>query len=146
MTSQIITNCQARIPGTPGFAKQPEPVKIKPRWTTYARGKRRTPGTMNKTEAAYAAHLQGLVVLGQVEWFMFEGIKFRLAGSTFLTPDFIVMLPSGEMQIHEIKGWMEDDAAVKIKVCAEAFPFRFFVIRTKPKKAGGGWDAREVCP
>jgi hypothetical protein len=107
----------------------------------------RTPrqrGTMNKTEAAYGAYLEGLKYAGEVAWYMFEGIKFRLAGSTYLTPDFVVMLSSGEIQIHEVKGWMQDDAAVKIKVCAESFPFRFFVIRAKPQKDGGGWDIREI--
>jgi hypothetical protein len=45
-------------------------------------------GTMNKTEAAYAGHLELQRRAGDVEWFKFEALKFRLADNTFYTPDF----------------------------------------------------------
>jgi uncharacterized protein (UPF0335 family) len=48
-------------------------------------------GTMNKTEAAYDAHLWTLRHAGEVLWHKFEGIKLRLADNTFLTVDFRVL-------------------------------------------------------
>ena len=109
----------------------------------YALGRLKTE-QMNKTEARYAEHLERLKAAGEIAWYKFEGIKFRLADNTSYSPDFMVMLPGGEMQIHEIKGFAMDDSLVKIKVACELFPFRGFIIREKPKKIGGGWDIQEV--
>jgi hypothetical protein len=95
---------------------------------------------MNKTEMAYAAVLEGLKRAGQVQWYRFEGLKLRLADKTFYTPDFAVMRHDGVMECHEVKGWMMEDANVKIKVAAESYPFRFFVVRKQPNKQGGGWE------
>ncbi|MGE3756904.1 MAG: hypothetical protein AB7H97_04070 [Pseudobdellovibrionaceae bacterium] len=86
---------------------------------------------MNNTESAYANHLELQKRAGQILWYKFEGIKLRLADKTFYTPDFFVMNEQGELECHEVKGtsrgkpFIEDDAAVKIKVAAENFPFRF---------------------
>lgn len=105
---------------------------------SYALGRLKT-GAMNKAEAAYAADLELLRQSGDVAWWKFEGLKLRLADNTFYTPDFAVMLSNGEMQCHEIKGFWTDDARVKIKVAAELYPFRFYALKPRQKKAGGGW-------
>ncbi len=97
-------------------------------------------GAMNKTEAAYAQHLEGLKAAGEVAWYAFEGMTFKLADRTRYTPDFAVMRSDGLMELHEVKGFWRDDARVKIKVAAEMFPFRFIAVMAKPKKAGGGWS------
>lgn len=96
-------------------------------------------GAMNKTEQAYAAHLQAELQAGRVAWFKFEGLKFRLADNTFYTPDFAVMLADGQMQAHEVKGFWQDDARVKIKVAAGLFPFQFLAVTAQAKRSGGGW-------
>jgi len=49
-------------------------------------------GEMNSYEAAYAADLEARRIAGEIAWVKFEGLKFRLADSTFYTPDFAVML------------------------------------------------------
>jgi hypothetical protein len=100
-------------------------------------------GTMNKTEAAYAALLEAQKAAGEVAWYKFEAIKLRLADNTFYTPDFAVMLCSGHLEMHEVKGFWADDARVKIKVAADMHPFRFVAIRPKAKKDGGGWAVEE---
>lgn len=97
-------------------------------------------GKMNRTEAAYAERLEALKHAGEILWYSFEGVKFRLAEKTFYTPDFAVMRADGLMEIHEVKGRWMDDARVKIKLAAEMFPFRFIAVKAKPKKAGGGWS------
>lgn len=97
-------------------------------------------GVLNKTEQAYQEHLIQRQHAGEVAWFKFEGIKLRLADNTHYTPDFAVMLADGQMEIHETKGFWTDDARVKIKVAAELYPFRFFAIKKKAIKSGGGWE------
>ena len=105
----------------------------------YALGRMKQ-GVMNKTEAQYELHLKSLLQQGDILWYKFEGIKFRLADSCFYNPDFAVMQKDGTMEIHEVKGFWRDDAKVKIKVASELYPFRFIAIHKKAKKDGGGWD------
>ena len=100
-------------------------------------------GTMNKTEAAYDAHLWALRHAGEVIWHKFEAIKLRLADKTFYTCDFAVLPASGVLEMHEVKGHWEDDARVKIKVAASTYPFRFIAVSARAKKNGGGWEREE---
>lgn len=100
-------------------------------------------GAMNKTEAAYGDLLKDWVGIGVIQWYRFEGLKLRLADNTFYTPDFAVMGTDGVMEMHEVKGFWQDDARVKIKVAAEMYPFRFIAVKPRAKKSGGGWE-REV--
>ena len=114
----------------------------RPTWKpARARHQSHTPERMNKTEAAYAAHLDLLLAAGEILGWKFESVKLRLADLTWYTPDFLVQLPSREMEFHEVKGFWRDDARVKIKVAAETFPaFHFLAVQRRAKKAGGGWD------
>jgi hypothetical protein len=104
----------------------------------YALGRMKQ-GVMNKTEAQYELYLKSLLQSGDILWYKFEGIKFRLADSCFYNPDFAVMRKDGQIEIHEVKGFWRDDAKVKIKVASELYPFRFIAIHKKAKKDGGGW-------
>jgi hypothetical protein len=97
-------------------------------------------GHMNKLEAAYAQHLRERQAVSDVVWYRFEGLKLRLADNTFYTPDFAVMLAAGELQLHEIKGFWQDDARVKIKVAADQYPMQFLGVTARAKKDGGGWS------
>ncbi|WBO23951.1 PDDEXK family nuclease [Sphingomonas abietis] len=99
-------------------------------------------GEMNKTEARYAAVLDAHKIAGDVVWWKFEGLKFRLADNTFYTPDFAVMLSTCELEAHEVKGFWTDDARVKIKVAAAIYPIRFIAVQA-PKAGGSDWQ-REV--
>lgn len=91
----------------------------------------------------YCQHLELRKRAGEIVWYRFEGIKLRLADNTFYTPDFAVMLATGEMELHEVKGFWTDDARVKTKVAADQYPFRIIGVTVKPKKAGGGWNIEE---
>lgn len=105
---------------------------------SFALGRLKT-GAMNQMETAYARDLELLKAAGDVAWYKFEGIKLRLADNTFYTPDFAVMLSNGEMQCHEVKGFWQDDARVKIKVASDLYPFRFLAITRQSKAKGGAW-------
>ena len=80
---------------------------------------------------------------GEVLWWKFEGIKLRLADNTFYTGDFAVQAADEVVEIHEVKGFWQDDARVKIKVAASLYPFRFFAVKPIAKKDGGGWKREE---
>ena len=86
-------------------------------------------GDMNKTEAGYAKHLEALKGVGEILWYRFEGMKFRLADNTFYTPDFMVLRNNGQLEAHEVKGHWMDDARVKIKVAAEMYPLVFIAVK-----------------
>ena len=108
----------------------------------YALGRLKT-GQLNKTEQAYANHLSALQAEGHILWHKFEGIKLRLADNTFYTPDFFVMKSDGMLECHEVKGFWQDDARVKIKVASSIFPLKFIALKPRPKKDGGGWQVEE---
>jgi len=104
----------------------------------YALGRMKA-GKQNKTEGAYGDHLELRKRAGEVAWYAFEGVKLRLADNTFYTPDFAVMLTSGQLEMHEVKGFWEDDARVKIKVAAALFPFQFIGVQS----VKGAWKSEE---
>jgi len=97
------------------------------------------PGKMNALEARYGLWLEAEKREGRIHWYKFEGIKLRLADSTFYTPDYFVVNAAGELEAHECKGHWEDDARVKIKVAASLYPFRFIAIKPSLK----GWEVEE---
>lgn len=84
-------------------------------------------GKMNKTEARYATMLKYRMLAGEIAHYAFEPIKLRLAKNTYYEPDFLVMTKDGYIEFHEVKGFWRDDARVKIKVAAQAFPFFKFI-------------------
>lgn len=133
------------VPGatTPRPDVRDPPFKLPPTEAgRYALGRLPT-GSMNKTEAAYDAHLQQLRHAGAIVWHKFEAVKLRLADNTFYTPDFAVLPADGFLEMHEVKGFWEDDARVKIKVAASIYPFRFCAVTARAKKRGGGWEVEQ---
>lgn len=97
-------------------------------------------GEMNQTEKAYNDLLALRLQAREILWFRFEGLKLRLADSTFYTPDFAVLAADSVVECHEVKGHWTDDARVKIKVAADQYPFRFLAVKKATKREGGGWN------
>ena len=60
---------------------------------------------------------------GQIAQWWFEKWTFKLADDTRFTPDFVIQKPNGSLEVEEVKGHMQDDAHVKLKVFCEQFPF-----------------------
>jgi hypothetical protein len=89
-------------------------------------------GSMNKTELLYAKHLEVQKQFGNVAWYEFEPMNLRLGEKCFYSVDFMVMLKSGELECHEVKGgFITDDSLVKFKVAAAKFPFKFRMVMLK---------------
>ena len=111
-------------------------------------------GVMNKTEAAYARHLELRKHAGEVLWYGFEKMTFKLADDTRYTPDFPLMLASGQLECHEVKGtttkklksgkvkapFFRDDAKARIKIAAEQVPLIFKVVYL----VDGNWVENEI--
>ena len=91
---------------------------------------------MNKLEASYSLWLEARKRSGEIDWYDFEPVKFKLADKTFYTPDFLIMMADGYLEAHDVKGFVEDDAAVKIKCAAEKFPIKFVMVKFE---RGVGW-------
>ncbi len=97
-------------------------------------------GQLNKTEQAYQDYLDELKSAGLIAWYKFEGMTLRIADGANFTPDFLVMLPDGQLEIREVKGFWREAALVRMKVAASLFPFKFIAVKQRSKKNGGGWD------
>jgi len=96
---------------------------------------------MNKLERAYAEHLAALQLAGDVEWWGFERIQFKLADRCWWTPDFVVRWAGDpQLEVVDTKGHLEGDAAVKLRVFADQFPtFRLSIARL----VRGQWEIEE---
>jgi hypothetical protein len=103
---------------------------------------------MNKTERAFAEILVVAFTRCWICQWRREPVTFRLAGRTRYTPDFGIwprQRPGdGDCRytLIEVKGFMRDDAAVKIKVAADLYPqFRWLLVRREGRH---DWDVRQV--
>ncbi len=94
-----------------------------------ARGRRakHVPGQMNTLERQYAEHLDFLKMMGELQLWRFESVKLRISEKCFYTPDFLVMNQDGFIELHEVKGYWEGDARVKVKAASEMYPEFTFV-------------------
>lgn len=102
----------------------------------------RTPGAMNKTEAAYAAILELRKRAGEIREYKYESVTFKLAPDTRYTPDFYVVFED-RIELHEVKGGLvREDAWIKFKLAVELFPeygWKFCQYKNKAT----GWNIKE---
>ncbi len=102
---------------------------------------------MNKAETRYAQQLEALKDTGFILRYRFEAVKLRLADRTYLTMDFMVQMPDGGIEFHDVKAFwkkagkvgIEEDAAIKMKVAAEQYPEWVF---KAVWERGGKWEER----
>lgn len=94
---------------------------------------------MNKLESEYNEKLMLRRMSGEdITWY-YERHGFKLTDKCFYYPDFVVYCPDC-IEIHECKGYWEDDALVKWKCFIEIFPhFKFFTAQKK----SGLWEIKE---
>jgi len=74
---------------------------------------------------------------------LFLGVQcltFKLGDDCRYTPDFIVIRKTGAIA-YEVKGFMRDDALVKLKTAARSYPFFKFIVVTK---SGSQWSEKEI--
>jgi hypothetical protein len=97
---------------------------------------------MNKLERKFKDHvLTPAMERGAIEGFWREPIKLRLAGRTTYAPDFLVIEGTARFTFVETKGFMREDANVKLKVAAAMYPVFGWLLVTRDK---WGWHVRPV--
>jgi hypothetical protein len=107
--------------------------RLKPKISMQKLGQTKT-GSMNETEKTYAWILEGRKERKEIIDYWYERFKLRLADDCWYVVDFMVILPDGVMQIHEVKGeYIREDAIIKLKGIAEVFPFEVFMAQWKRK-------------
>lgn len=94
---------------------------------------------LNKTEAAFEAYLRGFYNADKIG---VQDITLHLGNGVRYTPDFHI---AGHTY-YEVKGYMRDDAAVKLKVAAAKFDFFEFFLVFRDKAAPSGWRIERVLP
>lgn len=97
----------------------------------------------SKAEEAWAARLEARRLAGEIRSWRFEAVTLKLGFDCRYTPDFYVVLESGAVELHEVKGgkaW--DDAMVKLKAAATQFPQFTFVFARLIKTT---WIVAEVA-
>ena len=126
---------------------------ILPRASTKAKAKWRPHkqnGQMNATERRFEQQvLMPRLLCGEIVSYQYEAVRLRIGvdWKTTYTPDFFVLLATGEMELIDVKGsagW-EDHTRVKIKACAEKYPMFHWLGYSEGKgKAGKGRFTPEV--
>lgn len=107
---------------------------------------------LNKTEQAFFEFLQR----GNPHRIhLAQSITLKIANGCRYTPDFITVCDCGsgtempehpqvsQIRAYETKGFFRDDAAVKLKVAATAYPWIKFHLVTRKK---GEWIIQEILP
>lgn len=97
----------------------------------------------NKTEAAFFAYLKTIYPNDTIKE---QGITLRLANGLRYTPDVFVKCKDGNIDFYEVKGFMRDDAAAKIKFAAYAFPFWRFYLVTATDRSLRSWHTQHILP
>ncbi len=110
----------------------PKPLKQKGRLRQNADG-------LNKLERAFANHLRERDCGARIYE---QAITLRIANGCRYTPDFITT-NEWATEGWEVKGFMRDDAAVKLKVAASLYPWIKFHLVSRKK---GEWQIQEILP
>ena len=119
----------------PAFPQLQEPITL----TALGSSPMVMPGA-NLTEAAYGAELERKKFMGEVLRWWWQPLSLRLTfqengTGVYYRPDFLVQLPSLQLEIHETKGFMREDARDKLKLASSIYPFRFILV----KRIKGTW-------
>jgi hypothetical protein len=109
-------------------------------WPCGAKGRpAHTPGQMNRLESRFACILEARRLTGEIRAWHFERDTLALGPEMTFQPDFVVEMPDGTLEYYDVKGFVRDDATVKIKAAAVLYPqHRFY----QAKWRGGLWRTR----
>lgn len=106
---------------------------------------------LNKTEAAFLDWLR-LSPEGEGREILPQSVTLLIANGCRYTPDFFLP-PVWRGKVHggitplayEVKGFMREDAAVKLKVAARTYPWiRFYLVSRKGR--AHPWRIQEILP
>ena len=95
---------------------------------------------LNKTEREFLSRLRN-DVYGHMQHIGIQSLTLQLGFDCRYTPDFWTRMQGGDFRLWEVKGFMRDDARVKLHAAARMFPFWTFVLVQKVK---GEWHERII--
>ena len=95
---------------------------------------------LNKTERTFLQYLRKLPGISHIG---IQGITFKIGDDCRYTPDFSALKDCSQLYLYEVKGFMRDDALVKLKVCARMYPW---AILNLVRKDNAGWNIKIVEP
>ena len=99
-------------------------------------------GVSNKLELAFAYHLEGRKLRGEIDEWYCNSIRFKLASGAWYKPDFLVV-QDRKIVLYETKGFWREAARVRIKVATSLYPWFKF---TAVQKVGGQFQYEEFKP
>lgn len=120
---QPLPPCWQRLLDMPGVTEKP------------------TPGTMNAWEKEHARTLFDRHQADEISGYYYERFRFEIGHRCLYIPDFVILHSNGTFGAEEVKGFMRDDANVKIKVAARMYPQIVFTLWTKKD---GDWTCKAV--
>jgi len=107
-------------------------------------------------ERRYARHLEMLRLAAEISDYKYEVWTFRLAERCTYTPDFLVWMPDGSAEMHEVKGFRgahgrnDSTGRAKIRIAADMFPQIVFRLIEKPslkeRAKYGEWKITTMPP
>lgn len=101
-------------------------------------------GVMNKTESEYSRMLDERKREGTIKEWFYEAIKLNIGEPgrrCAFTVDFLVVLSSGGLEFHEVKGaWVQEDARVKFEAARRIYAGIGRWVFAQKKK--NGWDVK----
>ncbi len=84
------------------------------------------PKFKSKAEARYAQLLEARKRAGEIADWDYEALTLVVGRAesmvSRLTPDFVVHQHDGAIELHEVKGWLRDDARAKLLAAVRQWP------------------------
>lgn len=97
---------------------------------------------LNKTEKAW---LEVLRSRPEVTHIGIQDHTLKLGHDTRYTPDFMTLDTENQVIFWEVKGFMRDDARVKIYTAARKFPFYRFILVTRDSRTSP-FKTKDILP
>ena len=94
---------------------------------------------LNKLERRWLAHMRAL----HMQEIGIQSLTLKLGDDCRYTPDFTTIDAHGHLVAYETKGFMRDDAQVKIKIAARKFRWIEFVLVTEENHQ---WIETQIKP
>lgn len=141
MSMNIANEPRSKHVGRVGWSCEGDGVPM-PRITAYNKAipspRKHAP---NKLEGRYGDHLLLQHRQGLIKGFGFQRYTLRLGDDLRYTPDYHVVANDDRLIFDEVKGFMREDARVKIVAAAEMFPHLFRLVTWDKVD---GWKIEEI--
>lgn len=97
------------------------------------------PKFKSKAEARYAQILESRKRAGDIAGWEYEAMSLVIGRggnmTSRITPDFVVRRHDDRLEVHEVKGWLRDDARAKLLAAVKQWPmFDWFLLWAKKGK------------